>query len=104
MVTGPLGIIETYKFSTLQGVPKVTEIDRASNGTVAFASRGFTYDTNGYLKTETDWNGNQTGYTNNSHGLPTRSSMPPATRSATRPASPMTRPGRGSRTSSRRPA
>ena len=71
-VTGPLGITETYKFSTLQGVPKVTEIDRAANGTVAFASRGFSYDSNGYVKTETDWNGNQTAYTNNSHGLPTQ--------------------------------
>jgi RHS repeat-associated protein len=71
-VTGPLGITETYKFSTLQGVPKVTEIDRAANGTVTFASEGFTYDTNGYPATATDWNGNQTAYTNNSHGLPTQ--------------------------------
>jgi RHS repeat-associated protein len=71
-VTGPLGINETYKFSMLQGVPKVTEIDRAANGTVTFSSRHFTYDSNGYLKTATDWNGNQTAYTNNSHGLPTQ--------------------------------
>jgi YD repeat-containing protein len=56
----------------LQGVPKVTEIDRAANGTVAAATRLFTYDSNGYLKTATDWNGNQTAYTNNSHGLPTQ--------------------------------
>ena len=33
VVKGPLGIVETYKFTTLQGVPKVTEIDRAANGT-----------------------------------------------------------------------
>ena len=72
LVQGPLGIVETYKFTPLQGVPKVTEIDRASNGTVAFASRGFSYDSNGYLATATDWNGNQTAYTNNSHGLPTQ--------------------------------
>ena len=52
VVTGPLGIQETYKFTTLQGVPKVTEIDRAANGTVAAASRFFTYDSNGYLKTD----------------------------------------------------
>ncbi len=38
-VTGPLGITETYKFSILQGVPKVTEIDRAANGTVSSAAR-----------------------------------------------------------------
>ena len=48
VVKGPLGIVETYKFSTLQGVPKVTEIDRAANGSVAFASEGFAYDSNGY--------------------------------------------------------
>jgi uncharacterized protein RhaS with RHS repeats len=72
LVKGPLGIVETYKFSMLQGVPKVTEIDRAANGTVAFSSCGFRYDSNGYLKTATDWNNNQTAYTNNSHGLPTQ--------------------------------
>ena len=51
VVTGPLGIVETYKFTTLQGLPKVTEIDRAANGTVASASESFTYDFNGYLAT-----------------------------------------------------
>jgi YD repeat-containing protein len=50
----------------------VTEIDRAANDTVAAATRLFTYDSNGYLKIATDWNGNQTAYTNNSHGLPTQ--------------------------------
>ncbi|MFZ3326176.1 MAG: DUF6531 domain-containing protein [Methylocella sp.] len=71
-VTGPLGIAETYKFTTLQGVPKVTEIDRAANGSVASATSYITYDSSGYLKTRTDWNGNQTAYTNNAHGLPTQ--------------------------------
>jgi YD repeat-containing protein len=71
-VTGPLGIQETYKFSYLQGVPKVTEIDRAANGTVTAATHIFAYDSNGYLKTATDWNGNQTAYTNYAHGLPTQ--------------------------------
>ena len=70
-VTGPLGIQETYKFTNLQGVPKVSEIDRAANGTVAAANEKFLYDTNGYLKSVTDWNGNNTWFTNNSHGLPT---------------------------------
>jgi YD repeat-containing protein len=71
-VTGPLGIVETYKFTALQGVPKVTEIDRAANGSVASATSYITYDSSGYLKTRTDWNGNQTAYTNNAHGLPTQ--------------------------------
>jgi RHS repeat-associated protein len=72
VVKGPLGIVETYKFNTLQGVPKVTEIDRAANGSVAFASEGFTYDANGYPATKTDWNRNITAWTNNSHGQPTQ--------------------------------
>jgi YD repeat-containing protein len=72
VVKGPLGIVETYKFTTLQGVPKVTEIDRAANGSVAFASQGFTYDSNGYTASKTDWNRNITAWTNNSHGLPTQ--------------------------------
>lgn len=70
-VTGPLGIQETYKFTTLQGVPKVNEIDRAANGTVAAATRTFGYDTNGYLNAATDWNTNSTTYVNNAHGDPT---------------------------------
>jgi RHS repeat-associated protein len=71
VVTGPLGIVETYTFTYLQGVPKVAQIDRASNGTVDAASRTLTYDANGYLASETDWNGNLTSYTNNSNGDPT---------------------------------
>jgi RHS repeat-associated protein len=70
-VTGPLGIQETYKFTPLQGVPKVSEIDRAANGTVTAATRTFGYDTNGYLNASTDWNTNSTTYVNDSHGDPT---------------------------------
>jgi hypothetical protein len=70
-VTGPLGNAETYKFTTSKNMQKVNEIDRAANSPVASASRYFTYDTNGYLATATDWDGNSTHWTNNSHGLPT---------------------------------
>ena len=69
-VTGPLGIQETYKFTTLQGVPKITEIDRAANGTVTAATRSFSYDANGYTALQSDWNGNVTATTNNAHGQP----------------------------------
>lgn len=70
-VTNPLGEQETYKFTAVQGVSKVSEIDRAASSPVAAASEHFTYDGNGYLATATDWNGNSTHYTNNSHGDPT---------------------------------
>jgi RHS repeat-associated protein len=67
-VTNALGEQDTYKFTTLQNVPKVTEIDRAANGTVQAASRLFTYDANGYPASTTDWNGNATAYTNDARG------------------------------------
>lgn len=70
-VTGTLGIQETYTFTPLQGLPKVTQVDRASNGTVAAATRTFGYDSNGYMNSQTDWNGNVTNYTNNTNGDPT---------------------------------
>ncbi|MBV8978160.1 MAG: RHS repeat-associated core domain-containing protein [Alphaproteobacteria bacterium] len=70
-VTNPLGEAETYHLSLNQGVYKVTQIDRAASSPVAAASRYFTYDGNGFLATATDWNGNSTHYTNNSHGDPT---------------------------------
>jgi RHS repeat-associated protein len=82
VVKGPLGLVETYKFSTLQGVPKVTEIDRAANGTVKAATETFGYDSNGYLRSKNDWNGNNTTWVNNSHGLPTQITYASATTNA----------------------
>ena len=70
-VTNAFGVADTYTFSTLQSVPKVTEISRAKTNTTAAATRQFGYDASGYLNSETDWNGNQTTYINNSNGDPT---------------------------------
>lgn len=70
-VTNALGQQELYKFTLLQGVPKVTEIDRLASSTVPAAIETFTYDSNGYIASETDWNGNLTTYVNNALGLPT---------------------------------
>jgi YD repeat-containing protein len=70
-VTNALGVTDTYTFTLMQNVPKVTEIDRAATATTAAATETFTYDGSGYLATITDWNGNKTSYQNNSHGLPT---------------------------------
>lgn len=67
-VTGPLGQQEVYHFDTLQGVPKVTEIDRLANDTVPAASEYVSYDANGYIGEVEDWNGNTTVYTNDLRG------------------------------------
>ena len=70
-VTNALGVTDTYSYSTLQNAQKVTQISRAPTSTTAAATETFTYDSNGYLASRTDWNTNSTTYTNNSHGLPT---------------------------------
>ena len=70
-VTNAFGVADTYSFTTLQNVPKVTAISRAATSTTEAAERGFTYDTNGYMASATDWNGNLTTYVNNSYGDPT---------------------------------
>jgi len=70
-VTNALGQQEVYTFTTLQGVSKVTQIQRLASAGVAAATRTFTYDANGYVTSDTDWNGNKTTYVNDSHGQPT---------------------------------
>ena len=69
-VTNALGVTDTYTFSPLQGVPKVTRISRAATATTAAATRFITYDGNGYMASQTDWNENQTVYVNDAHGQP----------------------------------
>jgi RHS repeat-associated protein len=71
MLTNALGQQEVYKFATLQGVSKEVEVDRQATSTTAAAKQVFTYDSNGYTASQTDWNGNLTTYVNNVHGLPT---------------------------------
>jgi RHS repeat-associated protein len=69
-VTNALGEQETYTFVSLKASNKVTQISRAANGSVAAATRTLTYDTNGFVASATDWNGNHTTYTNDVHGDP----------------------------------
>ena len=70
-ITNALGESNVYKFTTLQGIPKLTEIDRQATSTTAAATELFTYDANGYVASQTDWNGNQTTFVNDVHGQPT---------------------------------
>ena len=70
-VSNAFGVTDTYTFTTLQGVPKVTQISRAATSTTAAATQTFTYDSNGYVASKTDWNGNQTTIVNDTHGDPT---------------------------------
>lgn len=70
-VTNALGVADTYSFTTLQFVPKISQISRAATSTTPAMTRSLTYDANGFLASQTDWNGNQTTYVNNARGEPT---------------------------------
>jgi len=48
----------------------VTQISRAATSTTAAAAETFTYDANGYVSGQADWNGNIITYVNDSHGNP----------------------------------
>jgi RHS repeat-associated protein len=69
-VTNALGSQTVYKFTTLQGVLKITEADRLATATTPAAVATFTYDSNGYPASHKDWNGNTTARTNDVHGQP----------------------------------
>lgn len=70
-VNNAYGVYDTYTFTPVNSIVKVSEIDRAATGTTAAASEYFGYDGNGYLASKIDWNGNATTYANDSHGDPT---------------------------------
>jgi RHS repeat-associated protein len=70
-VTNALGVTDTYTLVYLQNDLKITNVSRAATSTTAAVTETFSYDSNGYLSGETDWNGNQTTYVNDNHGDPT---------------------------------
>ena len=69
-VTDALGLTTVYKFTTLQSVPKVTEIDRQATASVPAATMIYAYDTNGYIAVISDWNTNYTAMVNDVHDQP----------------------------------
>lgn len=62
-VTDALNSARTYNFQTLLGVTKSTGVSQPGGSGCDPASSGLTYDTNGNIKTRTDFNGNTTTYT-----------------------------------------
>ncbi len=68
-VNDALSNVHSYTLTTQFGLVKptgVTGIPVTNTG-----GKAFTYDTNGFVSSRTDWNGNVTTYTHNSRGLET---------------------------------
>ena len=70
--TNPLGKETTYYFTKINGLRRITQVDRAAATYSPAASRYYNYYSNGWLMSETDWEGNITTYTRDDRGLVTR--------------------------------
>ncbi len=67
--TNPLGKQTTYYFTEILGVKKVTQVEGHPTASCEGANKAYTYDTNGYIASKTDWKGVVTSYTRDSRGL-----------------------------------
>jgi RHS repeat-associated protein len=68
-VTNPLGQQTVYHFTTINGLPRIAQIERLAGPNTAAATTDFTYDANGFLASSSDWEGNVTNYVYDSRGL-----------------------------------
>jgi RHS repeat-associated protein len=70
-VTNPLGKETVYHFTKRQGVFKLDTIDGVASANCPAATSAQTYDSNGFVSSRVDWNGNLTTYVRDARGLET---------------------------------
>jgi RHS repeat-associated protein len=70
-VTNALGKTALYHFVASAGEPRLSQIEGQASANCPAADAFTTYDSNGFVASETDFEGNTTTYVNNSRGLPT---------------------------------
>ncbi|MFT6254393.1 MAG: YD repeat-containing protein, partial [Granulosicoccus sp.] len=68
-VTNALGKQNTYHFTQFNGEYKMTQVEGQASENCASANQAYTYDTNGFMASKTDWKGNVTSYIHNDRGL-----------------------------------
>ncbi|WP_444931802.1 hypothetical protein ACJJIF_08565 [Microbulbifer sp. SSSA002] len=66
--TNALGKQTTYNYTEIDGVKRITSVDGEASANCAAANKGYTYDANGFIASETDWEGNTTTYTRDNLG------------------------------------
>ncbi len=67
-LTNALGKQSTYHFTQFNGEYKMTQVEGHPSANCAGANKNYTYDTNGFMASKTDWKGNATTYINNDRG------------------------------------
>jgi YD repeat-containing protein len=69
--TNSLGKTTTYHYGNYNGRLKVKQVEGQSSQNCASANQAYTYDSNGFMASKTDWKGNVTTYVHNDRGLET---------------------------------
>ncbi len=75
-VSNALGSRDIYRFKPFKAGPLdppiqvCTEIEQPGSPTTAGTKRQISYDSNGYVSSDTNWNGKKTTYENDARGLP----------------------------------
>jgi uncharacterized protein RhaS with RHS repeats len=67
-LTNALGKQSTYHFAQFNGEYKITQVEGHPSTNCAAANKNFTYDSNGFMASKTDWKGNTTTYIHNDRG------------------------------------
>ncbi len=67
-LTNALGKKNIYHFTQFNGEYKMTQVEGLASENCASANKNYTYDTNGFMASKTDWKGNTTTYINNDRG------------------------------------
>ncbi len=71
-VTNALGKQSRYHFTVINGSYKVTQVEGSATPYCAARSRSLSYDANGFVDMQTDWNGTVTDFDHNARGLEIR--------------------------------
>ncbi|MFS1526255.1 DUF6531 domain-containing protein [Microbulbifer sp. 2304DJ12-6] len=67
-LTNALDKKTTYNYSDVHGVKRITSVEGEASANCAAANMNYSYDANGFVASETDWEGNTTTYTRDNLG------------------------------------
>lgn len=67
-LTNALGKQTTYRYSDVGGTKRITTVQGEASANCAAANKAYTYDANGFVASEADWEGNVTTYTRDNLG------------------------------------
>jgi YD repeat-containing protein len=67
-VTNPLGKQTTYYYTNVNGLQRVFHIAGHASDNCVAANRGYEYDGRAFIRSQTDWEGNRTGFLRDDRG------------------------------------